>query len=270
MPELPEVETVVRGLREPLIGKTIVGVRNSWPRHIVLPDLPEMAARIHGRTVTAIGRRAKYLVFDLDSEETLVVHLKMTGHLSVVPAGMPADRYAHTVFSLAGGDELRFRDPRKFGRVYLVRDPGPLFARLGPEPLDEAFTAEALAGRLHKRKRVIKPLLLDQAFIAGVGNIYADEALHEAGLHPQRSSHSLKPAEVERLHQAVRQVLREGIEREGASVDRFRQPNGEMGRMQEVLRVYGRKGEPCPRCGAPIERIVLGGRSTHYCPQCQL
>jgi formamidopyrimidine-DNA glycosylase len=270
MPELPEVETTVRALRRPLVGRIISGVLCDWPRQVVIPGLEELQQRIQGRRIEAIGRRAKYLLFSLSGGETLIIHLKMTGHLSVVPATTPPGRHVHTVFTLAGGDELRFRDMRKFGRVYLVRDPEEILSGLGPEPLEPTFTAERLAGRLRGRKRALKPLLLDQTFVAGIGNIYADEALHAAALHPQRRADSLEPAEIEALHQAIRTVLLLGIEREGASISNYVKPDGTRGEMQNVVAVFRRTGLSCYRCGTLIERTVIGGRSTHFCPACQL
>jgi formamidopyrimidine-DNA glycosylase len=269
MPELPEVETVVRALRAPLVGRTVTEVRNYWPRHIVTPSLAALQGRIHGRTILSINRRAKYLVLTLSDGETLIIHLKMTGHLSVVNPETPPDKYAHTIFKLENGQELRFRDPRKFGRVYLVQDPAEILGSLGPEPLEDAFTTAVLQERLQNRKRVLKPLLLDQTFVAGIGNIYADEALYYARLHPERPSNTLSPAEIEALHSAIQKVLKLGIEREGASIDRYVKPDGSKGDMQNAVAVYGRTGDPCYCCGTPIQRMKLGGRSTHYCPTCQ-
>lgn len=269
MPELPEVETFVRALRAPLVGRTITGVRNDWPRHIAVLPPEELANRLIGRRIEAIDRRGKYLVFTLSDDETLIIHLKMSGHLSVVAAQTPADRYAHTVFALDDGHELRFRDPRKFGRVYLVHNPAAVLGALGPEPLADGFTVEALAARLAGRKRVLKPLLLDQTFIAGIGNIYADEALFYAGIQPTRRSDTLTTGEIAALHAAIRKVLAMGIEREGASIGTYVKADGEMGDMQNAVAVFRRTGQPCYTCGRPIERIVLGGRSTHFCPNCQ-
>ncbi|MBP8949599.1 MAG: bifunctional DNA-formamidopyrimidine glycosylase/DNA-(apurinic or apyrimidinic site) lyase [Candidatus Promineofilum sp.] len=269
MPELPEVETFVRALRRPLVGRTVVAARNDWPRHIAAPPPDELAARIAGRRIEAIDRRGKYLVFSLSDDENLIIHLKMTGHLSVVPADTPPDPYAHTVFALDDGRELRFRDPRKFGRVYLVRDPADVVGPLGPEPLTDEFTADELAARLAKRRRVLKPLLLDQTFIAGIGNIYADEALFDAGLRPTRRSETLSAAEIIALHAAIRKVLALGIAREGASISTYVKADGQKGEMQNEVAVFRRTGQSCYACGGPIERIVLGGRSTHYCPNCQ-
>ncbi|WP_420644643.1 bifunctional DNA-formamidopyrimidine glycosylase/DNA-(apurinic or apyrimidinic site) lyase [Candidatus Leptofilum sp.] len=269
MPELPEVETVVRALRQPLIGRTIVGVRNDWPRHIGTPGLDEFQARIQNCTVQAINRRAKYLVFSLTHGETLIAHLKMSGHLAVEDAHEPADKHVHTVFELDNGQELRFRDIRKFGRVYLVQDPNEILGKLGPEPLEPTFTPALLTERLNGRTRILKPLLLDQQFIAGVGNIYADESLFYAKLHPTRPANTLDRNEISALHSAIQKVLKMGIEREGASIELYVKPDGSKGDMQNAVAVFRRTGEPCYECGRPIERIVLGGRSTHFCPNCQ-
>jgi len=269
MPELPEVETFVRALRRPLVGRTIVDVQNDWPRHVVLPPPDELRERIAGRRIEAIDRRGKYLVFSLSDDETLIIHLKMSGHLSVVPVAAPPDPYAHTVFALDDGRELRFRDPRKFGRVYLVRDPAQIVGPLGPEPLEEEFTVEQLAARLAGRRRVLKPLLLDQGFIAGIGNIYADEALFDARLRPTRRSDTLTAEEIAALHAAIQKVLALGIAREGASISTYVKPDGAKGDMQNAVAVFRRTGQSCYICGGPIERIVLGGRSTHFCPNCQ-
>ncbi len=269
MPELPEVETTVRELRAPLVGQTITGLRNHWLRHIVTPSLSSFQERVSGRAIQSIDRRGKYLLFSLDGGETLIIHLKMTGHLSVVPADLPIEDHVHTVFTLANGHELRFRDTRKFGRVYLVRNQDQVLGNLGPEPLSTEFTAELLHEMLRRRKRVLKPLLLDQTFIAGIGNIYADEALHQAKIHPLRKSNTLNIDESKSLHAAIQEILLLAISRGGATVDDYRRPDGTKGEMQAALSVYGREDEPCLRCGTPIERILLGGRSTHYCPGCQ-
>lgn len=269
MPELPEVETVVRALRQPLIGRTITRVRNDWPRHIGTPGLDELRVRIQGCQVQAIHRRAKYLVFSLSQGETLIIHLKMSGHLAVVEATEPADKYVHTVFELDNGQELRFRDMRKFGRVYLVTNPEQILGKLGPEPLEAEFTPAVLQERLNGRTRALKPLLLDQERLAGVGNIYADEALFYAKLHPTRPANTLSQKEFKALHAAIQKVLRLGIEREGASIQLYVKPDGSKGDMQNAVAVFRRTGDPCYECGRPIERIVLGGRSTHFCSNCQ-
>ena len=269
MPELPEVETVVRALREPLIGATFLGLHSSWPKQLVTPEEAEFNARIHGCRVKAIDRRAKYLLFTLTEGETLIVHLKMTGHLAVVPAGTPPDKYVHNYFDLTDGRQLRFRDMRKFGRLYLVKDPHEILKHLGPEPLEPEFTAAVAAERLSGSRRAIKTLLLDQTRIAGIGNIYADEALFDAGINPERPANTLNDKEIIALHNSIRKVLQLGIDREGASITNYVLPDGTKGDMQNAVAVFRRTGSPCYDCQTPIERIVLGGRSTHFCPHCQ-
>jgi formamidopyrimidine-DNA glycosylase len=235
---------------------------------------------VTGRTIEAIGRRAKLVVVDLSGGIALTVHLKMTGQLFVVAGGTPADPYVRLTLALADGREIRFRDIRKFGRVGLHRrDPATgelleltdgraVFAGLGPEPLEDAFTLRSFRERLRGRRGRLKPLLLDQSFIAGIGNIYADEALWRARLHPLRSASSLRPADERRLYLTLRAVLTEAVERRGSSVDDYTAPEGD-GSMQERLDVYQRTGLGCPRCGRPIRRVVVGARGTHFCSWCQ-
>ena len=280
MPELPEVETVARDLRPRLVGATIVGARCPWARTLRTHDPIAFADAVAGRTVLAVGRRAKQLVIDLSGDAALTIHLKMTGQLFVVPGDAADDPYVRLVLVLADGRELRFRDIRKFGKVGLYgRDPvtrelvtevggAAVFAAIGPEPLDEAFTVRAFRVRLRRRKGRMKSLLLDQSFLAGVGNIYADEALWRARLHPLRTASTLRVADERRLHQAIRAVLVEAVERRGSSIDDYTAPDGD-GSMQERLDVYQRTGEPCRRCGRPVRRVVVGGRSTHFCSWCQ-
>jgi formamidopyrimidine-DNA glycosylase len=280
MPELPEVETVARDLRPRIVGATIVGARCSWARTLRSHTPEAFAAAVAGRRIEAVGRRAKQIVVELSGDAALTVHLKMTGQLFVVPGDLPVDPYVRLVLALADGREIRFRDVRKFGRVGLYgRDPvsGELvsevggvgvFAALGPEPLDPTFTVREFRRRLRRRKGRLKPLLLDQSFVAGVGNIYADEALWAARLHPLRTATTLRPPDERRLYEAVRTILAEAVERRGSSIDDYTAPDGD-GLMQEQLNVYQRTGEPCPRCGRPIKRIVLGARSTHFCSWCQ-
>jgi len=269
MPELPEVETVVRGLRAPLVGRTITGLTCDWPRALS-PDLPLAAARIARPPVRALARRAKYIVITLDPD-TLIIHLKMTGRLYVVPddAMNEADRWVRVVFQLDNAHQLRFSDSRKFGRVLLVEDPIAVLGHLGPEPLDDSFTLDLFRERLAGRSGPIKPILLDQHFIAGIGNIYADEALWTSQLHPLRRANTLSPDEVAQLYTAIRQVLASGIDHEGASVNWYRKPDGTRGSAQTTFRAYGQTGQPCPRCGHPIEKTVVGQRGTHLCPTCQ-
>lgn len=270
MPELPEVETYVRDLRPVLIGRTILGVRCAWPRQLPLNSPQELDRRLAGQRMMRVTRRGKYIVIQLD-RDWLLIHLKMSGRLLVVPSTAPADRYVHTVFQLDNDAELRFRDPRKFGRVYVLADPTPVLGRLGPEPLAEDFTLERLRGCLERRRGRLKPLLLNQSIIAGIGNIYADEALWRAGLHPLRTADSLTASEVERLHQAIRDVLQQAIAARGTTLrdGAFRDLTGNYGEMQATLKVVGRRGQPCPRCGAQVSRVRVGGRGTHLCSRCQ-
>ena len=280
MPELPEVETVARDLRPRIVGATISGARIGWARTL-RSHTPELFAEaVAGRRVEAVGRRAKQIVIALSGEAALTIHLKMTGQLFVVPADSPDDPYVRLVLELADGREIRFRDIRKFGKVGLYGlDPASgeltteaggtgVFATLGPEPLDPAFTLRDFRRRLRGRRGRLKPLLLDQTFIAGVGNIYADEALWAARLHPLRTAGTMRPPDERHLFEAVRSILTEAIERRGSSIDDYTAPDGD-GSMQERLQVYQRTGEPCPRCGRPVKRIVIGARSTHLCSWCQ-
>jgi formamidopyrimidine-DNA glycosylase len=281
MPELPEVETVARDLARHLGGATISGARGDWHRAIASHSTVEAFARsVAGRRVESVGRRGKLVVVRLTGGAALTVHLKMTGQLFVVPAGTPGDRHVHLVLELADGREVRFRDIRKFGRVgcwpidprtgdVLVAAGGaPLFASTGPEPLDEAFGVRAFRERLRGRRGRLKSLLLDQSFVAGVGNIYADEALWRARLHPLRTVATLRRPDEGRLHRELRAVLAEAVARRGSSIDDYTAPDGD-GSMQEHLAAYGRAGQACPRCGRPIRRIVVGARATHFCSWCQ-
>jgi formamidopyrimidine-DNA glycosylase len=280
MPELPEVETVARDLRPRIVGATIVGARCTWARTLRTHTPEAFAEAVAGRRVEAVGRRAKQVLIELSGEAALTVHLKMTGQLFVVPAEAPEDSYVRLVLELADGRELRFRDIRKFGRIGLYgRDPdsgeltvevggAAVFAAIGPEPLDPAFTLRDFRRLLRRRKGRLKPLLLDQSFLAGVGNIYADEALWTARLHPLRTAGTLRPPDERRVYEAIRTILAEAIERRGSSIDDYTAPDGD-GSMQDRLQVYQRTGEPCPRCGRAIKRIVIGARSTHFCSWCQ-
>ena len=269
MPELPEVETTVRALRQPLVGSEITAVTLLWPGNITNIDLAEFQARIRGGKITAVNRRGKYLLFPLSTDDTLIIHLRMSGHLAVTSPETPLHKHDRTIFQLADNRELRFRDQRKFGTINLVSNPNSILGKLGPEPLSADFTPELLNNRLKNRNRAMKTLLLDQTFIAGIGNIYADEALFYSSLHPLRSSNTLIPKEIKLLHNAIQRVLKLGIKREGASIDLYTKPDGTRGEMQNAVAVFRRTGEPCHKCGTPIERIKVSGRSTHFCPRCQ-
>lgn len=270
MPELPEVETVVRGLRAPLIGRTVLAMSYDWPRTIHSPAPGPFAERIAGQTFRSVDRRAKYIIAALD-HDYLIVHLKMTGRLYVaaMDAHHEADQWVHFRLRLDADQELRFSDSRKFGKVYLTDDPAQIVGALGPEPLSEAFTEAEFATRIAKRTGAIKPLLLDQQFIAGLGNIYVDESLFRAGIHPLRRSDSLTEAEIMRLYAMIRAVLSDGIAHEGASINWYRKPDGTRGSAHEHFRVYDRDGQPCVQCGTPIGKTRVAQRGTHFCPVCQ-
>ena len=284
MPELPEVETIVRDLRRLVVGKRIAGFVSEWPR-LTEPEPPSLVAeRLIGARIIGTRRRGKFAVLDLDTGESLVISLRMTGQLLSRDAGAPQDRFVRARISFADGGELRFADIRKFGRFLLVpsdriveprdaegrRDGAPLHERLGPEPLSRSFTVERLAGMLGARPRAqLKPLLLDQTFIAGIGNIYANEALFRARVHPLRRAGELSPTQVRSLHQGIRDALRRGVSLRGASIDDYRDARGRKGRMHREFLAHGREGEPCPRCGRPIRKSYVGGRGTYWCASCQ-
>lgn len=270
MPELPEVETVVRALREPLLGRTVQGMWYDWANTLHSPPPAVFAARITGQTFRAVNRRAKYILCELDND-TLVVHLKMSGRLYVSPddAAQEADRWLHFMLQLDGGQQLRFSDARKFGKVYLTSDIEAITGALGPEPLADTFTVDVMRARLANRSKMIKALLLDQTFVAGVGNIYADEALHRAKIHPERRSNTLTDDEAAALHGTIRAALAEGIRQQGATIGWYRTPEGTPGAMQDHFVAYGREGEPCYTCGTTIAKIRVAQRGTHFCPTCQ-
>ncbi len=270
MPELPEVETIVTHLRQgdhanpPLLGKRITGVQLLWERTLATPAPAEFRQRIVGQAIRDIRRRGKFAVFSLTSD-ALLIHLRMSGDLQVESPSNVLAPHHRLVLDLDQDLRLAFNDPRKFGRVWLVSDPDEVLKDLGPEPLDPLLTSEIFHRRLVSHKRQLKPLLLDQAFLAGLGNIYADEALHLAKLHPLTLAHTLSPPQAQELLNGIRQVLDEGIRRNGASIDWVYRG----GDFQNYFRVYQRTGEPCPVCGTPIQRITLGQRGTHFCPTCQ-
>lgn len=227
-------------------------------------------AGIAGHCVQSVGRRGKYVVIYLD-QGYLLIHLKMSGRLRIVPSDDPLDKHTHTFFDLDDGRQLRFQDVRKFGRVYLIDTLETVTATLGPEPLADELTLEAFREQLAPRSGRLKSLLLNQAFIAGLGNIYADEALFVARLHPLRKADTLTPNEEEALYKAIRLVLSRAVANRGTTLpdQGYRDANGQAGSFQEQITVYGRTGAPCLTCKNPIERIVVGGRSTHFCPRCQ-
>lgn len=270
MPELPEVETIANRLRQgspdspSILNQRISRVRLLWERTLATPDFSNFEARLVGATIQGISRRGKFIIISL-SEGYILFHLRMSGDLWIEPGEAALAPHHRLVLDFEDGARLAFNDARKFGRAWLVSDPQTVTGELGPEPLDPAFTAQDLYRALQARKRQLKPLLMDQTFIAGLGNIYADEALHVAKLHPLVNSQDVTPEKAERLLEGIRQVLLEGIRRNGATIDWVYRG----GDFQNYFRVYQRTGEPCPVCGTPIARIIVGQRGTHFCPACQ-
>ncbi len=273
MPELPEVETTARLLRGPLVGRRITGLEVTWPRSLGGQDEADVREQVAGARVTAVTRRAKLVVIGLArgsrSAGVLLVHLRMTGRLVVLRKGSDPGKFARVSLPLDRG-VLHFLDVRKFGRLTWHADPAQVFARYGPEPLSEEFSVTWLRKALGRRKRALKPLLLDQGFLAGLGNIYVDESLFRAGLHPLRRSDRIPAKKAALLHAAIQEILRQAIEREGSSFDSFyRTPEGQPGAYQQQFQVYGRTGRPCRHCGRAIQRLVVGQRGTHICTRCQ-
>jgi formamidopyrimidine-DNA glycosylase len=267
MPELPEVETIRAQLEPRLVGRTLELVSILDPRLTRPLDPREVAAELEGTRVVAVERRGKYLVLRLSTGAALLVHLRMTGSFGFEPTS-----HERAVLVLEGGDRLVYRDVRRFG-TWLVVDAVELepylSAKNGPEPLSPRFTSAWLAEQLSRRRAPLKAVLLDQRVVAGLGNIYADEALWRARLNPMRRANEVEPEDVPRLQRAIRVALRKGIARQGASLRDYAKPDGATGAMQEEFRAYGREGEPCPRCGTPIAKTRVGGRGTWYCPHCQ-
>ena len=274
MPELPEVETIRVGLEPHLVGRTFVRVEIDDVRLTRPHDPVETAAELAGETVAALERRGKYLVVRFESGRVLLIHLRMTGSLLLLRDGIAIDDpYRRAVVRLDNGSDVAYRDVRRFG-TWLLLEPGELdpylASRVGAEVLDRGFSTQALQATVERRKAPIKAVLLDQRVFAGVGNIYADEALWWARIHPLRPAASLDRPELQELLRGVRKSLRHGIARQGATLRDYRGSDGRAGSMQSEFRAYGRAGEPCTRCGTPIEKTRAGGRGTWYCPACQL
>ncbi len=273
MPELPEVETVRRNLERLVTGATIGDVQfGVFTGCIAYPSPSEFAGKVHGRRISSTGRRGKNLLIRLDSGDIIAIHLRMTGDLQVVRSDEPRGKHHHLAFVLDDGRELRFSDTRKFGRLRLLNTAEfeQFDATIGPEPLDHSLPAKKFFERLQTRSRAIKPLIMDQAFLAGVGNIYADEALFAARIHPLRAANSLSRREASNLLKAIRAAFTHAIERGGTTIRDYRNGLGEPGGNQEYLQIYQlEEGDPCPRCGTEIHRIVVGQRGTRFCPRCQ-
>jgi len=274
MPELPEVQTLVNDLNEAgLVGTTITGAGVFWPKTIARMNPWEFQVQISGRQIKKIRRRAKYIIFDLSGSRHLLVHLRMTGRLHLSTAESERLKHEHIILHLDDGRQLRYHDTRKFGRFNLVTDVGEIIGGLGLEPLDPEFTLSSFNAAIVRRNRQIKPLLLDQTVIAGLGNIYVDEALWQAKIHPLRLSSSLQSKEVRALHRSIPMVLQKGIDNQGTSLgngkSNFYSVARRQGRNKDELNVFHRTGQPCLRCGTAIERLIVGQRSTHICPKCQ-
>lgn len=271
MPEMPEVETTRRDLEDRITGRTITDVwvaeGTPQPQAPLTPE--QLREALAGRRIERLDRRGKFLIMALAGGLFLILHRRMTGNLVLRDRDAPRERFLRGIISLDNGQELRWEDQRKFGRWVLTDDPAGALAAMGPEPLEESWTAADLGAALHGRRAPVKAVLLDQRRVAGLGNIYVDEALHAAGIHPARSAGSLTPSEVVRLHAAVRDVLEKAIRLQGSSARHYVGGLGQRGSMQEQWQVYNRTGLPCYSCGTAIEKSRIAGRGTHLCPACQ-
>lgn len=272
MPELPEVEQVRLSLVPHVVGRKFTGVRVDVPKMVLHPDVEEFSKALIGRTVTGVGRRGKYLRLELDNGTWLLVHLRMTGALLAVKKELPEPRFTHLVFQLDGPENLYFTDIRKFGVVALIDGDGyedKGYASLGPEPMDAALTPQYLKEKAKGKSTVLKSFLLDQSVIAGLGNIYVDEALFAAGVRPTRRVNRITRKEWESLTLAIKAVITQGLEHHGTTFRNYQDADGHMGDNSRYLQVYHRKGLPCLRCGTLLKQIKVGGRGSVYCPHCQ-
>ena len=273
MPELPEVETVRKTLKKLVVNKTIKDISVFWPKIIKSPlDVEQFVDALAGETIVDVGRRGKFLIIYTD-HFALVSHLRMEGKYGLYPKEEPYDKHTHVLFHFTDGTELRYRDVRKFGTMHLYKKGDEFLTEpligLGPEPFSEEFTVEYLAKKVEKTNRKIKTALLDQKLFVGLGNIYVDEALFRAGIHPERIANTLNKNELALLHREIVATLSEAVKKGGSTIRSYVNSQGEIGMFQLELYAYGRKGEECKRCGTPLEKTTVGGRGTHYCPQCQ-
>lgn len=273
MPELPEVETVRRIVGPQLVGRTIESVQMGNPAVIAYPEAPLFAALATGRTVRDVGRRGKFLVIGLEGGDRIVNHLRMTGRLLVTPADLPVEKHTHLTMRLSDGNQLRYVDQRRFGRFWYLEagEPDTVtgIGKLGVEPLDDALTGAYLKEMLGRRGIPIKAALLDQSVVAGIGNIYADEILFAARVHPESTCSALSARAWNKLAEAIREVIAWGIESDRMTPEEYLDGRGKEYRNIPDLKAYGREGEPCPRCGRPIKRTTIAGRSSCFCPCCQ-
>jgi formamidopyrimidine-DNA glycosylase len=267
MPELPEVETIKNELSPWVVGQSFTEVTILDAKLVCGGSAEEVRRGLIGQKVESLGRRGKYLIFHLSNGRSLIIHLRMTGVLLLNPQGV--DHYARAVFHLSNGHRLVFSDQRRLGLMWLVDDANTVVGKLGPEPLDESFTPGALGQRLSRHHIPVKAALLDQCIVAGIGNMYADEALFAARIHPLRKADALSPEEVQTLHNCICRVLGAAIGSKGASVDTYVRPEGELGTAHFDFKVAHRGGGPCPVCGSTIERVLVQNRGTYFCPRCQ-
>jgi len=269
MPELPEVETIRRELAPAITGSRFTSVELFWEQAVKAPSANRFRERVCGQVIESLGRRGKYLLFKLREEDTLILHLKMTGALLLSPSSQKLQKHTTAIFELDGGSYLHFVDQRKFGALWLLKDVKTVIGKLGPEPLDASFTPAFLGQIIQRRGIPIKVLLCDQQAVAGIGNMWADEALFAARIHPLRAANSLSGSEVEELHSAIRRVMQRGIEYKGASINTYLLPNGERGTAHNEFKVAHRLNQLCVDCVQPLSRIMLRGRGTYFCPNCQ-
>jgi formamidopyrimidine-DNA glycosylase len=273
MPELPEVETIRKTLKRLVVNKTIKDITVFWPKIIKSPlEVEQFVDALAGETIVDVGRRGKFLIIYTD-HFALVSHLRMEGKYGLYPKEEPYDKHTHVLFHFTDGTELRYRDVRKFGTMHLYKKGDEFLTEpligLGPEPFSEEFTVEYLTKKVEKTNRKIKTALLDQKLFVGLGNIYVDEALFRAGIHPERIANTLNKNELALLHREIVATLSEAVKKGGSTIRSYINSQGEIGMFQLELYAYGRKGEECKRCGTPLEKTTVGGRGTHYCPQCQ-
>lgn len=269
MPELPEVETTINDLKPFVIGKRIAKVDLLWDGTVAQPSVEEFRKGLIGREIVTLNRRGKHLIFELDNSTFLIIHMRMTGSLLIKSSTEEPGNSVRAIIYLDDGTAIHFRDMRRFGKMWLVKDKNSVIGKLGPEPLEPEFTPEVLAKILDNHKIPIKPLLIDQTQIAGIGNMYADEALYYARIHPLRLGNSLSKAEIKRLHDAIQKVLMQGIRNKGASTETYIRPGGVKGEAHLQFQVAHQKGKECPVCGGPIQRIEVHQRGTFFCPKCQ-
>lgn len=273
MPELPEVETIVQGLKPEILNHKIIDIKINYSKILENMSPEKFRKNLLNKHFTNISRRAKYIIFHISDKKYLILHLRMTGKLLVKNNDDKASKHDHVVFLLDNGKQIFYNDTRKFGRFYLTNNPEEKLGKLGPEPLGSEFLFEKFSSKLSKSQRNIKALLLDQHFVAGLGNIYTDEALWEAKIHPQQSAYQISTIKRKALFQAIKNVIRKGIENRGTSLGdgktNYVSSDNNSGKNQHELNVFARTGEPCPNCQSLIKKIVVSQRGTHFCPKCQ-